>query len=70
MLASFLAVEHAGQESTGVSGTEAPNMPSECSLVRNDPPADRGLEVDYNVSRPHMAFGNIAPQEYALRAVT
>jgi putative transposase len=26
--------------------------------------------IDYNVSRPHMALGNIAPQEYALRAVT
>lgn len=26
--------------------------------------------IDYNVSRPHMALGNIAPLEYTLRAVT
>ena len=29
----------------------------------------KALRIDYNVSRPHMALGNIPPGEYALRAV-
>jgi len=37
MLASFPAVEHAGQKSTGVSGTEAPTTPSQREALHQLP---------------------------------
>ena len=42
MLASFPAFEHAGQESTGVSGTEAPTTPSQRDAVHLAGSGSRG----------------------------
>lgn len=68
MLASFPAVEHAGQESTGVAGTEAPTTPSERNPVLGLDHARTTIAEwadDNNRSRPHSALGFITPEAYA-----